>query len=181
MTTPFNQNEENASFYRRQTPLVWMHETVLEETTRFLRESRGLRSRHEGIVYWAGRDFGTEWFVTTCLAPKANTTPGSYQTFRATNAKVISSMAGSSLQMLAQVHSHPGDWVEHSNGDNRGAFMPYENFLSVIVPSYGRKGIWPLSKCGVHRFESGAFRQLSDSEIDAAFRLLLTSIDLRKT
>jgi hypothetical protein len=46
--------------------------------------------------------------------------------------------------------------------------MPYESFLSIVVPNYGRHGV-DLAACGVHRFESGRFRRLSASEVEAEF------------
>jgi hypothetical protein len=57
--------------------------------------------------------------------------------------------------------------------------MPFENYLSIIVPNYAREDPWPLTKCGVHRFMGGAFGRLLDSEVERKFRLLPTSCDLR--
>src|SRR5579872_1959831 len=155
-------------------------EPVLQTSEQVFRSTRGLFCRHEGIVYWAGRQCRGDWLVTTCVAPQARTTPGSFRTSTAANAEVVTSINEVGLEIVAQVHSHPGGFTDHSDGDSRGALMPYEGFLSIVVPHYGTRGIWPLSRCGVHRFESGRFRRLSAEEVNNTFRVIPTSIDLRK-
>jgi hypothetical protein len=161
-------------------PLVLIQESVVIATAKFLRSSRSRWSRHEGVVYWAGQECGLQWLITTCIAPEAKTTRGSFHVTAGSNARVVALLAELKLQILAQVHSHPGTWIEHSGGDDIGAFMPYEDYLSVIVPEYCRRGLWPLTRCGVHRFQGGGFVRLSDSEIDNNFGILPVSCDLRK-
>ena len=88
-------------------------------------------------------------------------------------------LASAGLEMLGQVHSHPGKLVGHSDGDNRGALMPYDGFLSIVVPHHARRGMRPLTTCGVHLFERSHFRRLPDLEIDALFRVVDDLADLR--
>jgi hypothetical protein len=57
--------------------------------------------------------------------------------------------------------------------------MPYEGFFSVVVPDYARQGLQPLTVCGVHVFEQGRFRRLSEAEIAACFRTVDAFVDLR--
>lgn len=161
-------------------PKVYIHESVLPGSLAWLQEAQDERSAHEGIIYWAGKNFGAHWVVTTCIAPRATTTRGSFETSAASNAEVIGFLATQQLELLAQVHSHPGQWVDHSDGDSEGALMPYEHFLSIIAPNYGRTGIWPLTQCGVHRFERGKFRRLANAEIESTFRLVSAAKDLRR-
>lgn len=160
-------------------PIVFVQEGVIEATGRLLRESRRGRQRHEGVVYWAGRDTGSDVFVTTCVAPRAVTDRGSFRVSVEANARVVMVVNDLHLILLAQIHSHPGRFIGHSDGDDVGAFMPFENYLSIIVPNYAREDPWPLTKCGVHRFMGGAFGRLLDSEVERKFRLLPTSCDLR--
>jgi hypothetical protein len=174
-------------FRRRRTPdrqpppppLVLIHEAVLPETIRLLRESRDERSAHEGVVYWAGKVSDGFWVVTTVIAPKATTTWGSFETSAAGNAEVIAFLARHGIELLAQTHSHPGGDVGHSGGDDDGALMPYENYLSLIVPNYARDGMLPLATCGVHRYEGGRFRRLGDAEVEAGFRVIPTHQSFR--
>jgi hypothetical protein len=161
-------------------PRVYVLQEVIEATATLLTSYRDPATQHEGIAYWAGVSAGDIWIVTTAIAPHAQTTRGSYRTSAVANAQVIAAVANRHLQVLAQVHGHPGDWVGHSDGDNHGAFMPYIGFYSIVVPRYGLQGLLPLASCGIHRFEQGQFVQLSAMEIDQVFTVIPTSIDLRK-
>ncbi len=161
-------------------PHVYISTSVLDATKRFLQASKYRCKKHEGIVYWAGRDSGEDWLILTCIAPRATTTRGSFKVSAKTNAHVIMLLNKLHLTLLAQVHSHPGSWVDHSPGDNEGVFMPYKYFLSIIVPYYSVENLWPLTTCGVHRFSGTTFYRLTNSEIEENIQLLPTSCDLRK-
>jgi proteasome lid subunit RPN8/RPN11 len=152
---------------------------VIEETVSALRRSGTPDESHEGVVYWAGRRLGPDAVVTTCIAPAAETTYGSFATSSSTNAKVVMFLAQEGLELLGQVHSHPGRFVDHSHGDNERALMPYEGLLSIVVPHYGRRGMQPLTDCGIHFFEGGAFRRLTNLEIESRFRIVSHFADLR--
>jgi proteasome lid subunit RPN8/RPN11 len=144
---------------------ILLHESIIAPTEAVLRQAGGLFRRHEGIVYWAGcrLDVNT-YIVTTCIAPAARSGPGFFLTSAVSNAAVIAELSRNHLELLAQVHSHPGAYADHSDGDTRGALMPYEGFVSVVVPDYARSAILPLRRCGVHCFEGGTFRRLSREE-----------------
>jgi hypothetical protein len=144
---------------------------LLDRTTNVLRESRDGKVSHEGVAYWAGQRVADRVLVTTCIAPAAVTTRGSFETPAHANAQVIAYLGAAQLELIAQIHSHPGDFVGHSDGDDRRALMPYEGFLSIVVPHYGREGMRPLTKCGVHLFEGSRFRRLTDAEIEARCRV----------
>lgn len=161
-------------------PPIWISGQLLDRTTDILRQSGESGRPHEGVAYWAGRRAGDEYFITTCIAPAARTTYGSFDTSSHTNAKVIMYLASAGLELLGQVHSHPGVSVGHSAGDDERALMPYEGFLSVVVPHYARRGMLPLAICGVHIFEDSRFRRLQDSEIEARFRVVAEFADLRR-
>jgi hypothetical protein len=88
----------------------------------------------------------------------------------AVNAEVVSVLSMNKLRLIAQIHTHPGDWVGHSDGDDLGAALAHENFLSIVVPAYGVGGMREMKECGVHRFELGAFRQIMNDELVAALR-----------
>lgn len=158
---------------------TWLDVPLLERTTEVLRQSSNGKQPHEGVAYWAGRRVGNECFITTCIAPAATTTFGSFDTSAQTNAKVVMYLAGVGLELIGQVHSHPGALVGHSDGDDLRALMPYTGFLSVVVPHYGRRGMRPLTICGVHLFDGSCFRRLANPEIDASFRIVDDFADLR--
>jgi hypothetical protein len=139
-------------------PLI-VPEAVLSDSAALLRSFRGWRRHHEGIVYWAGMRAPSGWLVTTCIKPEAITTVGSFRTSAEANARVIAFLATHELELFAQVHSHPGVVVTHSDGDVAGALMPYQGFFSIVVPSYAR-GALNLQECGVNRFRGGSFARV---------------------
>lgn len=161
-------------------PAVWVPASLLDRTVHFLRQSRDNFEPHEGVVYWAGRRAGKEYFITTCVVPSARTTQGSFVTSSETNAKVITYLASADLELLAQIHSHPGVFVGHSEGDDKRAFMPYEGFFSIVVPHYARCGMRPLTICGVHVFIQSRFRRLDKSDIESHFHIVDEYADLRE-
>jgi proteasome lid subunit RPN8/RPN11 len=161
------------------TPSIWLSTGLLDRTTAVLRASGDDQEAHEGVAYWAGHRAGTDAFVTTCIAPAAITTWGSFDTSARTNASVVMYLANAGLELIGQVHSHPGSRVDHSDGDDERALMPYEGFLSVVVPHYGHHGMRPLTMCGIHVFEKPRFRRLRSSEIDARFHVVDDFADLR--
>jgi JAB domain-containing protein similar to deubiquitination enzymes len=151
--------------------VFWLSAELLDRTTIVLRQSRAGKVSHEGVAYWAGHRVGDGVLLTTCIAPAAITTRGSFETSARANAQVIAYLGAAKLELVAQIHSHPGDFVGHSDSDDHRALMPYEGFLSIVVPHYGREGMRPLTKCGVHLFERTRFRRLTDDEIDLRFRV----------
>jgi proteasome lid subunit RPN8/RPN11 len=161
-------------------PVTYIPAHIIDLTVHLLRESGTEEEAHEGIVYWAGRRAANETFVMTCLAPAAATTYGSFRTSSEANACVVVALSAAGLELLGQVHSHPGSSVGHSHGDDENALMPYEGFLSVVVPDYARQGMTPLQICGVHLFEGSKFRRLGKSEVAARFRVVETLVDLRR-
>src|SRR5579862_1296060 len=156
----------------RPVPTIWITAGLLERTAEVLRQSRDENEAHEGVAYWAGRRVGDGCVVTTCIAPAAETTWGSFDTSAHTNARVVIYLASAGLELLGQIHSHPGNLVGHSDGDDERALMPYEGFLSVVVPHYASRGMRPLTICGVHIFENSRFRRLENAQIDACFRIV---------
>ncbi|MBI5021130.1 MAG: Mov34/MPN/PAD-1 family protein [Ignavibacteriales bacterium] len=127
---------------------------------------------HEGIVYWAGKRDPKGVIVIRCLTPNAKTAWGSFQTSAQANAEIIKILCKEHLELIGQVHTHPGKFVGHSDGDDQLALMPYEGFLSIVVPQYARGGMLPLTKCGVHVFENGYFRRLGSVEIKKTFHVI---------
>lgn len=157
---------------------VWLSAELLDLTVGVLQQSGG-EEPHEGVAYWAGRRVGDDCFVLTCIAPSARTTYGSFDTSSTTNAQVVMYLASVGLELIGQVHSHPSDLVGHSEGDDQRALMPYDGFLSVVVPHYARRGMRPLTACGVHVFERRQFRRLAAAEIERCFRIVDGFKDLR--
>ena len=56
------------------------------------------------------------------------------------------------LEVLADVHTHPGRWVEQSSIDRRHPMLPIVHHTALIVPCYGRASRWPLKGVGVYEY-----------------------------
>lgn len=163
---------------RQVAPSLWIPEPLLLETERLLR-SYGGEEDHEGIVYWGGIENPAGAVALTAVSPTASTTWGSFRTEAEANADLVVALAGLDLTLVAQVHSHPGDWVDHSDGDDTGALVRFAGFWSLVVPDFANAGMRPLYKIGVHLFGDGAFRRLGNQALKARVHVLPAAVDLR--
>lgn len=100
--------------------------------------SSEIRKGHEGIAYLLGRTDGTVTLAVSAFRPKAKTTPGSFHVEPVAMAVCVRTAARLGLQIVAQVHTHPGV-AYHSDGDVEGARIRYIGYASVVLPDYGRR------------------------------------------
>ena len=96
-----------------------------------------MRKGHEGIAYLFGRTDGVVTIAVTAFRPEAKTTPGSFLVEPRAMAIGVRAAANLGLQMVAQVHTHPGA-AYHSGGDVEGARIRYPGYGSIVLPDYGR-------------------------------------------
>ena len=92
---------------------------------------------HEGIAYLFGRTDGVITLAVTAFRPAAKTTPGSFLVEPPAMAHGVRTAANLSLQVIAQVHTHPSI-AYHSEGDVAGARIRYPGYGSIVLPHYGR-------------------------------------------
>lgn len=92
---------------------------------------------HEGIAYLLGRTDGDVTLAVTAFRPEAKTTPGSFFVEPRAMARCVRAAADLGLQIVAQVHTHPGA-AYHSDGDVEGARIRYAGYASIVLPEYGR-------------------------------------------
>lgn len=95
------------------------------------------RKRHEGIAYLLGRTNGTVTLAVTAFRPEATTTRGSFRVEPRAMARCVRAAADLGLQIVAQVHTHPGR-AYHSEGDVEGARIRFAGYASIVLPNYGR-------------------------------------------
>lgn len=157
---------------------LWVPDLVATSTERLL-TSYGGGDDHEGIVFWGGLETPQGSVALIAFAPSAVTTYGSFRTDCRANVELMSGLAEHGLTLVAQVHSHPGDWVDHSDGDDTGALVRFDGFWSVVVPEYAHSGMQPLHRCGVHLFGGGRFLRLSTAAVMARVHVLPPEVDLR--
>jgi hypothetical protein len=166
--------------YSRPQAVLWVPVQAVERTISVLRRY----VRLEAACFWYGlRDGKENGVVKAVVVPLQANRWGNYHIPSRSISAMSAATSPSGWVCLAQVHSHPSSFVEHSSYDDENASS--QRILSVVIPNYGRwHGRWPTGT-GVHECQNNYWYQLSDA--DAASRIQLKSgpeqvtfIDLRK-
>jgi proteasome lid subunit RPN8/RPN11 len=164
---------------QRRGQSLLLPESVVAATERLLRTYGADGDEHEGIVYLGGVEADDASVALIAFAPEAETTWGSFRTGSDANNRLVGALMERGLRLVGQVHSHPGGWTDHSDGDDAGALVRFEGYWSLVVPRYGREGMRLLTECGVHLFTAGAFARLTAAAVAARVRVLPAASDLR--
>ena len=160
------------NFFRNKNGINYLlSDQIIPKTTEILQEYASIESAHEGFVYWCGNITSKEAKITTVIAPKTSSSYGRVSTSHASNFEFIKELNKRGLVHIAQVHSHPTNWVDHSEGDDHWAPFRSEGLVSIVVPNFGTTGMIPLQKCGIHRFENGFFHRLSNNDVKRYFKI----------
>lgn len=146
---------------------------VLEETA-----AAFARGRHEVFVIWTTPLYttGTACRVSRCVVPAQR--PG----FAAGGAYVH--IEGAELDRIqfmnfdrrdrsvVQLHTHPSVDVRMSELDRRWEVVCHIGALSIIVPSYGDRGLIGFPGANVYEREDVGWRLWSRAEIDNRLRIV---------
>jgi proteasome lid subunit RPN8/RPN11 len=100
--------------------------------------AKDTKRRHEGVAYLIGQVIEDRTIAIAAICPKATTTIGSFSVTSKDMAHVIRTANKLKLHVVGQVHSHPLD-AFHSGGDDTGANIAYQGYVSIVLPQYGRK------------------------------------------
>ena len=100
--------------------------------------SGSIHRGHEGIVYFVGLTTGATTLALFGVRPKATSTPGSVDVTAIEIGKVVRAAADSELQVVGQLHTHPGG-AHHTAGDLAGMRIRHPGYFSIVVPNYGAK------------------------------------------
>jgi hypothetical protein len=131
----------------------------------------------EAICYWAGRSLGSLTILTTVVVPRATRQPYRVVVDEAAFGDAARIARSLQLGLLAQVHSHPGQSVEHSDGDDRLVTLPFEGMLSVVVPNYARRRM-SLMDVGVHQFQDGRWASVTAHSVRAGVITVPLRLDI---
>jgi len=125
--------------------------------------------RNESGLFWYGpRDSSGNGTVAYVVAPRQRMSWGNYAVSAQALGEIVHRLPDN-WKTLAQVHSHPGAGVEHSNYDDRMVIS--HRVLSLVFPFYGRgSGPFPVG-VGVHEWQN-EYWHLLDFEL-AQPRVLL--------
>lgn len=146
---------------------------VLDETAALLYEPGA--SGFEGSAVWIG----------TASTPTTATVSRSFRPEQVTYATplglavevtedgltgLISSLSAGEL-VLARLHTHGTDDVDHSDVDDRNLLVAHPGAISIVVPHFAAAGI-DLGRCGVHVLGNDhRWRRMSTIETERRFRV----------
>lgn len=123
-----------------------------------------IRRGHEGVAYVLGQTDGTVTLAVAAVRPQASTTRGSFSVTAAAMAQVVRAATRTGLQVVGQVHTHPGK-AYHSDGDVEGARIVYGGFVSIVLPDYGRR-LPALDGAAVYMFRGeGGFTEIAPGRV----------------
>lgn len=158
-------------------PIVVVQVPVLlwRRVTRDLRR-RGL-GRQESGAFLLGRQGGARACATAYVCYD-DLDPHAYQSggiaFHAEGyAAFWQHCREKNLQLLADVHTHPGAWVDQSPTDQQNPMVPVVGHTALIVPNFGRTPWWSLKGVGVYEY-LGEFKWRSHLASDGGRRVVLT-------
>ena len=141
-------------------------EQALYATLKILKRA----GRRESGLFWYGpRDRAGNGKVALVVAPRQRMAAGNYFISAEALAEVVHGLP-ENYRPLAQVHSHPGFGVEHSNYDDR--MMSSRNALSLVIPSYGHVSKPFPAGVGIHEWQEDYWHLLDP--LVAATRVIVT-------
>ncbi len=113
--------------------------------------------RLEAVCFWYGpRDDVGSGSVTAVVVPPQRNYRRRYHVPSEAMAAVARATGPRGWRNLCQVHTHPGDLVEHSFYDDEHANS--RRALSIVLPRYGASDRWPHH--AVHEFQNGQWHLL---------------------
>lgn len=158
--------------------VLYVPENIVYETWRYLAPTAAAGS--EGAVLWAvpAQLYQSQVQVaTTVIAPSLLVSSGNYEIPRAAVRQMGSALRERGLVNVAQLHTHPGTWVGHSDWDDSHAYSLRDGALSIVWPNYGR-GIPLFEHWGIHERREGEWMRLEPEEAAARIQMLPSALCL---
>lgn len=154
--------KEPAGKYHLPGNVLFVSEQVLELTFEIF-SNYSLRKVEAGCFWYGFRDDFGNGTVQAVVVPRQINSWGNYQVPVGSMDAVSQATRDHGWKNLAQIHTHPGAWVDHSPYDDEQANSG--KALSIVIPYYGKKrDSWPL-RCGVLEFQNGYWHKLQPSEV----------------
>ena len=145
---------------------------VLIDGYAFMRSAGKMRL--EGMVLWAGRQEEDVFEVTELIVPRQrglSTPDGLCAVVDGDElARLNMHLYRNSLDLVAQVHTHPGA-AYHSETDDQYAIATTIGCFSIVVPSFAVRN-FALPECAVYRLD-GTGRWLEVDESQAPNRIIV--------
>ena len=131
----------------------------------------------EQIAFLDGIQGGSDAVISTITFPNAVLRRSNFRVSAAAMSEAGKHLA--SYVRLAQVHTHPGDWVGHSIVDDDFAYSRHDGALSIVLPNFG-KTVTSFSDAAVHVCLRGHWLQLEEKEKHATIQTVPISFDFRR-
>jgi len=131
---------------------------AIEATIQLLRRAG---RRESGVLWYGVRDRDGHGDVKYVVAPRQRMTWGNYHVSPAALGEVVHRLH-ENWKPLAQIHSHPGVYVEHSRYDDTA--ISSRRILSIVFPLYGNlTSPFPVG-IGVHEWQDDYWHLLDDAD-----------------
>jgi proteasome lid subunit RPN8/RPN11 len=139
-------------------PPIKISESLWQSTWSGLSQ-RG-QGRRESACVWAGERFADRWVVHDVVflddLPGVHGGRLHHCTTRPAVAALLSRLRSAGWQIVADVHTHPRDWVDLSPVDRQHPIEHRIGLVAIVLPHYGRGPI-RLESVGVHEYQ-GSYR-----------------------
>ena len=142
---------------------------ALRKTEEVLNYYSRIDDGNESLVYWGGIKTKNEIIISLVMVPDLITEAQRVTITPTANIGFIQALSQHGCVHIAQVHSHPTEWIDHSYGDDQFASFKHNGLVSIVVPSYCNDGMLPLIKNGIHRYSGKSFIRLSNKYVNEHF------------
>ena len=144
-----------------------------------LDEFRWPRSAVERVAYIDGIACEDLQIATTVTLPNAAMYPRYFTVSGGAMSEAGRHFRPLGMQRLAQVHTHPGEDVNHSQFDDENAYSQLDGSVSIVMPHHARRRP-ALADCAVHVRDASGWRRLEIEEIDHFIRMIPGCLDFRR-
>lgn len=139
-----------------------------------------MRAPIEQVAFLDGLERDGIGVVTTLTFPDAECSRENYSISSLAMSQAGQHLLKLELVRLAQVHTHPGRWIDHSPWDDAQAYSQRPGAVSIVVPEYGRRPI-ALERTGVHLRTQRAWCRVPPAQVHQVIGLLPSIVDFRST
>ncbi len=114
------------------------------------------RGRRECVVYWTA-SLSSPTTVADVFHPAHRSSWAGYAVDDWWLTRFSVELADCRRTAVAQIHTHPGDWVAHSATDDGYVLVPSPGFISIVIPRFAANvdfdgwGVYVLSAVGTWR------------------------------
>jgi hypothetical protein len=134
------------------------------------------RSRSEGALCWAGTPVGDAALITTAVLFTSSQHYGGIHVSPAESGLLYEQCNARGLTLFAQVHSHP-EAAFHSQPDELLPHSPVPGFLSLVIPSFGRRCLERIDRWAIYEQVSfERWREWTFEERGARLKILDTIV-----